>query len=70
MCFCRVYKSENRASVTHEKWQQFIEEMYGKYLGCGVNVGSVIKQESNHVELSKVTCRVQWSVASLHSHSF
>jgi len=40
--------------------------MCGKYLSGGMNVSAVIQQEPNHVELSKVTCRVQWSIASLH----
>jgi len=36
-----------------------------KYLGFGMNRSPVLKQESNHVQLSKVTGGMQRSVASL-----
>lgn len=34
-------------------------------LGGGIDGCSVFQEESNHVDLPKVTCSVQWSVASL-----
>jgi len=46
------------------------KKLYCTYLGFGVNISSVVKQESDHVQLSKVTCSVQWSVASLYTHTW
>ena len=36
-------------------------------LGGGFDVSAVLEQESDHVDLAKVACRVQWRVTGLHT---
>ena len=67
----RNYHEVNRKQF-HWKWITYIgnETNYHRDrettdLGCGVDGRSMLQEETDHIDLAKVTGSVQWSVTSL-----